>query len=793
MLIRNHVKQRSSDGTTIAILVLLVLWFARDMISDNKVPFFRDLNNYFYPLRHSLAEALKAGHLPLWDRHMAMGFPILADFQSGVFYPPHLLFSVLHFFQAVRAVFVFHYLVAIIASYLLCRSWNYSRHQAMVGAILFTLGGTIVSLTNLLNHFQSAVWLPATILLWERFLRERSWWNFLFLALTLCLQFLAGSPEIYGLTLILLVLDGFATQDVRGYARFTRPLWCLTAANLLVVALCMIQLLPTIELFLASRRQESIPFQEAMDWSLDPWSLVNLIFLDKRVDMAMGDGTQLFFGRNIPLFISYYFGAFFLFGFCFWLLYGSAREKLILGTLIAVSLILAFGIFTPIYPFLYRHIFLFRSFRFPEKWFFLSQAFLLFAVLRGLAGFSRADQRHAIKGLTVTAAVFGMVLVTYVVLRLNPTFLANFIVQHKAINLPFQFTVDNTASTLVSFERQLTLMAGLLMLFFLVKTRYLKQSLFNVLLVAIVFVDLNWAHQGFQYLLKPESVIDSPKIFPPPKNEPSRLFYYPHGRNLHPSYFSIARPPSTPFNEVASIVASNLLPNFGVLFGFDYMQDINALSKESYIVFLKFINQIEPERQFRLLGALNIKHVVSFRALEAPGIQLVRHFPQYPSWLYRVENTLPRVYVVGRSKVERDPSKVLEALSSGNWDPWQEVMLDEAVTPTTTGDFEGQAKIVEYGNQRVVIRTSSKSDGILVLTDSFYPGWRVYVDGEERKILRANYFFRAVRLLPGDHRVEFKYDPYSFKIGLVISLTTLLLITLVSLYLFWKGRRTLLC
>lgn len=790
MVPAKEAKQSYSDLFVIFILVLLVFWFAREMVFSDKIPFFRDLNTYFYPLRFSLAKALKAGQLPLWDRHIAMGFPVLADFQSGVFYPPHLFFLALPLFQAIRALFIFHYLVAIIGAYLLCRWWNYSRPHAMIGAILFTLGGTTISLTNLLNHFQSAVWLPVVVLLWERFLRQRSCWNFVFLALSLLTQFLAGSPEIYAMTLILLAVDGFAMEDVKGIARFTRPLWALASANLLVAALSMVQLLPSIELSLQSRRMQPIPFQEAMDWSLDPWSLVNLIFLDKGVDMKMGDGTQLFFGRNIPFFISYYFGAVFLFGFCFWLFYNSAKEKLVLGSLITVSLIFAFGTFTPIYPFLYQHIFFFRSFRFPEKWFFLTQAFLLFAVLRGLAGFAQADQRHAMKGLGVMAAVCSLLLVVYVVLRFNPVLLSEFILRHKAINLPLQFTVDNVASTLVSLERQLTLMVSLLLLFFLGKSGYLRQTLLNALLVVVVFVDLNWAHQGFQYLLSPREVLQSPKVLPAPDRDPDRLFYYPPGRNLHPSYFSILRPPTTPFNEIASIVASNLLPNVGVLFGFDYMQDINALGKRSYNVFLKFSNQLEPEKQFRLLGALNVKYVVSFRTLRAPGITLVRHFPEYPSWLYKINHVVPRVYVVDRAEVEDNPAKILEKLSGKAFDPLQQVLIDEPVAKLNRHHFEARANILKkYENQQVTIHASLNGPGILVLTDAYYPGWHVYVDGKEGKILKANYFFRGVALGEGNHLVEFKYEPRMFKIGLWGSILSFAALILFSILAILRGSK----
>ena len=72
-----------------------------------------------------MAESFKAGELPFWDRHVAMGFPLVANFQSGSFYPLHLLYLVLPFFDATRAIFISHYLIAAIGSYMLCRQWSW--------------------------------------------------------------------------------------------------------------------------------------------------------------------------------------------------------------------------------------------------------------------------------------------------------------------------------------------------------------------------------------------------------------------------------------------------------------------------------------------------------------------------------------------------------------------------------------------------------------------------------------------------------------------------------------------
>ncbi len=74
--------RNASDCLALAVLILLICWFCQDIIFSAQVLFFRDLSTYFYPMRYSLFDSYRAGNLPLWDRHTAMGFPLLADFQS---------------------------------------------------------------------------------------------------------------------------------------------------------------------------------------------------------------------------------------------------------------------------------------------------------------------------------------------------------------------------------------------------------------------------------------------------------------------------------------------------------------------------------------------------------------------------------------------------------------------------------------------------------------------------------------------------------------------------------------
>ncbi|MGH9856659.1 MAG: YfhO family protein, partial [Acidobacteriota bacterium] len=268
-------------------------------------------------------------------------------------------------------------------------------------------------------------------------------------------------------------------------------------------------------------------------------------------------------------------------------------------------------------------------------------------------------------------------------------------------------------------------------------------------------------------------------------------FYYPAGETLHPAQYSVLARPS--FNEAISLVFGNLLPNTGMFHGFEYFQEIDAFSRRPYLKFLAFADRLDAEKRFRLLGALNVKYLISFRPLPEKGITLVRHFAEYPSWLYKIDRTVPRVYIVNRTTIEKDSKQVLQRLASADFDPAQEVLLDADLAIPQPRRLIASAEIIRYENQAVSIKASLNDSGILVLADSYYPGWNAYVDGKQETIYRANLFFRAVPLSAGTHTVEFRYEPRSFTIGLAVSMTTLLLVLVISIFLYWRKRSRNIC
>jgi len=765
------------DLAAIFFLLAVLLWFSGEMIWGGKVPFYRDLSLYFYPIGFSVAESFKNGELPLWNRHMAMGFPLLANFQSGAFYPPNLLYLFLPFFTAVRSLFFFHYAAAATGSYALGRHWSYPPFLALVGALVFTLGGTVVSLANLLNHFQTAVWLPWVILFSERALRSGSSRDVLAFVLALVFQFLAGSPEIYLMSLGLIFLNGLRIKWVEGSITYRRLVFLPVAACAAVLSLAMAQVLPTLELVLESRWREPMGYVETALYSLHPLSLVNLFFLDKFVSLEAGKGVHFFLLRDPPFLLSHYLGASALVGIALWLFYSSPKEKIFLFGVMAIFLALAMGTYTPVYPFLHRQLPFLGLFRFPEKFFFLVSPLLIFVALRGLSLHtsteSPSSKALAFAGLLTLLPLFGV----YAFFRFDTSPLSRLITWASGTPLFTTATLSKTSIAMVYLERQLILTSGMVLLVFAWQKGKLRQGLFQALIVAVVLMDLGSAHRPYQFLLDPEPIYRSTKVFSNPGPEPYRLFYYPGPGNLHPSYYVLPREPG--FAEFQSLIYSNLLPNAGVLYGVDYMQEIDAFRRWPYMAFLSVANRLPEEALYRLLGALNVGYVVGFRSLPGDGLNLVRHFPQYPSWLYKLNRAVPRVYVVPKASKEKNPLKTVSRLSDQDFDPLSEVILDRSLSINPARDFHSRASILRYGNHNVTVHASLNGPGILVLADAFYPGWRAYVDGGESTIYRANLFFRAVQLPPGEHLVEFKYRPLGFQVGLIISLATAGLLLLI--------------
>ena len=86
---------------------------------------------------------------------------------------------------------------------------------------------------------------------------------------------------------------------------------------------------------------------------------------------------------------------------------------------------------------------------------------------------------------------------------------------------------------------------------------------------------------------------------------------------------------------------------------------------------------------------------------------------------------------------------------------------------------DAQVKVVSYQPQQVDLQVSLSSPGLLVLADTYFPGWTATIDGELTKLLRADFGMRAMQIPAGNHAVRFSFAPLTFRVGLFVTLGTL--------------------
>lgn len=105
---------------------------------------------------------------------------------------------------------------------------------------------------------------------------------------------------------------------------------------------------------------------------------------------------------------------------------------------------------------------------------------------------------------------------------------------------------------------------------------------------------------------------------------------------------------------------------------------------------------------------------------------------------------------------------------------------EEATVNGLPGDH-GRINLRTYEPDRVELEVRRASPGLLLLADAYYPGWRAWVDEKEVRIVRADYAFRGVKLDPGRHLVQFRFEPLDFRLGLWAGLATGLLLLLLGI------------
>ena len=372
------VRPPLADGLAVGFILTLTLLFFWKLTFTNLILSGLDVFTYFYPYRAYAAEAIRQGHLPLWNPYLFMGVPFLANIQTAVFYPLNWPLLWLSVPRAVGLSMVGHVFLGGIFTYAFARvAFRLHRYGALVAGIVFAFSGFIGAMVEHVNQLSVSAWFPLLLLLFTKARRQRSLIWGLAASLVVALQILAGHVQTVYISLAGLALyavfpvvcelwtggseaGGLGKQSSWGRFRegllWGPGLWALTVA--VGMGLAAVQLAPTYELSRLSVRAGGLPFRQAVSFSLDPrLALLSLLptFGEEVFSEYVG-----YVGVSALLLV--------LFAI---LTLRPSRAGAFAVLLTLTGLFLALGAYNPVYWLLYKLLPGMGLFRAPARWLFL--------------------------------------------------------------------------------------------------------------------------------------------------------------------------------------------------------------------------------------------------------------------------------------------------------------------------------------------------------------------------------------------------------------------------------------
>jgi hypothetical protein len=188
---------------------------------------------------------------------------------------------------------------------------------------------------------------------------------------------------------------------------------------------------------------------------------------------------------------------------------------------------------------------------------------------------------------------------------------------------------------------------------------------------------------------------------------------------------------------------------------------------------------IPPYNDTRKFDLLNVKYRTSFD--RQTGTLSLAPNPTY----------MPRAYFLYDVRVARTEEELAAAFRDSTWNHTTTAILEQdsplhAALPA--GGGHGSARVTAYEDNRLEIEATSPTEGIMVLSEVYYPGWKAFVDGAETEIMRTDYFLRGIAFPGGSHHVEFRFTPPPFVTGAWITAAALV-VCLAGLVTFPPRRK----
>lgn len=155
-----------------------------------------------------------------------------------------------------------------------------------------------------------------------------------------------------------------------------------------------------------------------------------------------------------------------------------------------------------------------------------------------------------------------------------------------------------------------------------------------------------------------------------------------------------------------------------------------------------------------MVSLMNTRVLLSHSDVDASGFDLAAEAGGYK--VYRNRAAMDRFFFAPRVRSVNSLEEAEKAVQSGDFRPQDETIVEAAGDVFDVAAGSAQVRVISYQPSVIRVETGNSAAGMLVETDSFYPGWEAAVDGNPAQIYPADVAFRAVRVPAGRHTVEFR-------------------------------------
>jgi hypothetical protein len=251
---------------------------------------------------------------------------------------------------------------------------------------------------------------------------------------------------------------------------------------------------------------------------------------------------------------------------------------------------------------------------------------------------------------------------------------------------------------------------------------------------------------------------------------------------------------------VADVLADNDIPfrvdgyrglydNYGSLYDVADMRGISPLFIDSFVT-LQQGDLINP-RAWELFG---VRYVYTdWTELPVASTIITSGQDRYGAVnLHKLTDPRPFAYLMRNVQVVADDAAALQLAKDNSFNPRQTIILKQDPGLNLSGDVDttSSAAVTEFKPETFTIQVRTASNAILSLSHPDYPGWQATLDDQPTPILRAYGTFAAVAVPSGEHTITFTYNPFSYRLGLIISLLTWGSIGILAVVLWIRRTRT---